>query len=135
MELDNVRLWRSEHVPGKQIVEDFARYLYLPRLSDSSVPLQAISSGVGLLTWAHDAFAFADSFDDEAKRYHGLRGGQVIVLADTAGLLVKPEIVRRQMDAESLKPAPGGEQPDIKIHKSGVREGVGPVRMVRHGTG
>ena len=113
MELDNVPLWRGEYVPVKQIVEDFARYLYLPRLSDPSVLLEAINSGVGLLTWEHDAFAFADSFDDEAERYRGLRGGQVIVLADTAGLLVKPDIARRQMDSESSKPALGGEQTDV----------------------
>ena len=113
MELDNVPLWRGEHVPVKQIVEDFARYLYLPRLSDSSVLLQAISSGVGLLTWEHEAFAFADSFDDEAKRYRGLRGGQVIALADTAGLLIKPDIARRQMDAESPNPAHGGQPTDV----------------------
>ena len=59
----------------KQIVEDFARYLYLPRVADPTVLLNSMSDGVGLLTWVHDAFALADSFDDEAKRYRGLRGG------------------------------------------------------------
>ena len=34
MELDRVPLWRGDHVAIKQLVEDFARYLYLPRLSD-----------------------------------------------------------------------------------------------------
>ena len=34
MELDRVPLWRGDHVSIKQIVEDFARYLYLPRVSD-----------------------------------------------------------------------------------------------------
>ena len=109
MELDRVPLWRGDHVPVKQIVEDFARYNYLPRVCDSSVLLQAITSGVGLLTWEHDAFAFADSFDDEAKRYRGLRSGQVMVLADTSGLLVKPDIARRQMDAER-SPEPGRDR-------------------------
>ena len=104
MELDNVPLWRGEHVPVSRSLRISPRYLYLPRLSDSSVLLQAISSGVGLLTWEHEAFAFADSFDDEAKRYRGLRGGQVIALADTAGLLIKPDIARRQMDSESPNP-------------------------------
>ena len=32
MELDRVPLWRGDHVSIKQIVEDFARYLYLPRV-------------------------------------------------------------------------------------------------------
>ena len=31
----DVPLWRGDHVAVKQLVEDFARYLYLPRLEDS----------------------------------------------------------------------------------------------------
>ena len=124
MELDRVPLWRGDHVPIKQIVEDFARYLYLPRVGDPTVLLKAISDGVALLTWEHDAFAVADSFDDEAKRYRGLRGGQLVSLpdADAPGLLVKPDVARRQLDAEMPQPAgpggapadpvPGGESPD-----------------------
>ena len=120
MELDRVPLWRGDHVSIKQIVEDFARYLYLPRASDPQVLLKSMSGGVALLTWEHDAFAFADSFDDEAKRYRGLRGGQLVSLpdADAPGLLVKPDVARRQLDAERREPAgagagatPGGESP------------------------
>ena len=111
MELDRVPLWRGDHVPIKQIVEDFARYLYLPRVSDPTVLLKAISDGVALLTWEHDAFALADSFDDEAKRYRGLRGGQLVSLpgADAPGLLVKPDVARQQLDAEKPQPGGGGE--------------------------
>ena len=111
MELDRVPLWRGDHVSIKQIVEDFARYLYLPRVSDSTVLLNAISDGIALLTWEQDAYAFADSFDDEAKRYRGLRGGQVISLpdADAPGLLVKSDIARRQLDAERPQSAGRGE--------------------------
>ena len=35
MELDRVPLWRNNHVAVKQLAEDFARYVYLPRLKDS----------------------------------------------------------------------------------------------------
>src|SRR5262249_54518081 len=62
MELDRVPLWRGNHVAIKQLVEDFARYLYLPRLRDPAVLLGAIRDGISLLTWEADAFAFADSF-------------------------------------------------------------------------
>ena len=71
MELDRVPLWRGDHVSIKQIADDFARYLYLPRVSGPTVLLNAISDGIALLTWEQDAYAFADSFDDEAKRYLG----------------------------------------------------------------
>ena len=111
MELDRVPLWRGDAVSVKQIVEDFARYLYLPRVADPTVLLQSVSDGVALLTWEHDAFGIADSFDDEAKRYRGLRGGQVVSLpdADAPDLLVKPDVARRQLDAEKPQPGGGGD--------------------------
>ena len=111
MELDRVPLWRGDHVSIKQIVEDFARYLYLPRVGDPTILLKSICDGVALLTWEHDAFAVADSFDDEATRYRGLRGGQLVSLpdADAPGLLVKPDVARRQLDAEKPQPGGGGE--------------------------
>ena len=61
------------------------------------------------MTWEQDAFAFADSFDDEVRRYRGLRAGQVVELTEPAGLLVKADIARGQLDVESVKPESGGE--------------------------
>jgi predicted AAA+ superfamily ATPase len=105
--LDDVPLWRGDHVPIRQLVDDFARYLYLPRLSDSEVLTHAIYEGAGLLTWPSDSFAYAESYDEVAKRYRGLRAGQTVTIAaDSTGLLVKPDVARRQMEVE-LKP----EQP------------------------
>ena len=125
-------LWRGDHVPIKEIVDELARYLFLPRGSDPTVLLSAISGGVALLTWDHDAFAAADSFDDEAKRYRGLRGGQVVSLpdADAPGLLVKPDVARQQLDAESGEPrgtgtagTVGGKDP---VPGDGPEPGVPP---------
>ena len=118
MELDRIPLWRGEHVAVKQLVVDFACYLYLPRLKDSNVLLIAINDGVNLLTWSQDSYGFADSFDGAAERYTGLRGGTMVNLSDphSSCLLVKPEVASRQLDAErTLVPAeahggqPGGE--------------------------
>lgn len=110
MELDRVPLWRGDHVPVKVLTEDFARYLYLPRLKDPSVLVGSVRDGIALLTWENDTFAFADSFDEELGRYRGLRSGQQMLLgdADTAGLLVKPDVARQQLDAESVRLAGGG---------------------------
>jgi hypothetical protein len=109
MELDRVPLWRGDHVAIRQLAEDFARYLYLPRLKESSVLLGAVRDGLSLLTWESESFAYADSYDDTAGRYKGLRGGQIITLFDATspGLLVKGDVARRQMDAESGKPVTG----------------------------
>ncbi len=109
MELDRVPLWRGNHVAIKQLAEDFAKYLYLPRLKDSTVLIGAIRDGFALLTWARESFAFADSFNETDGRYRGLRGGQQVshVDSDSPGLLVKPDIARAQLDAEIVTPTSG----------------------------
>lgn len=103
MELDRVPLWRGDDVPIKQLCEDFARYLYLPRLLASEVLVQTIREGLGLLTWEEDSFAWADARDDDAHRYRGLRGGQSGALSDpdNPALLVKPSVARAQMEREA----------------------------------
>jgi predicted AAA+ superfamily ATPase len=129
MELDKV-LWRGDHVAIRQLAEDFARYLYLPRFKDSTVLLGAVRDGVSLLTWEQDTFAIADSFDEAAGRYLGLRVGQSITVNDvnTPGLLVRPAVARRQLDAEHVPPgptppsSPGGDRPPVT-----VPGGEGPV--------
>ena len=117
MGLDRIPLWRGEYVAVKQLVEDFARYLYLPRLKDSSVLLDAIREGVSLLTWTQDSFGFADSYDETACRYRGLRCGQMVNLPDALamGLVVKPGVASKQMDVErndpTIVPIPGQPAP------------------------
>jgi hypothetical protein len=97
MELDRVPLWPNDHVAIKQLAEYFARYLYLPRLSDSSVLRHAIEDGLALMTWDKESFAYADSYDEDTGRYRGLRYGQHVSIADgSPGLLVKPEVAQRQ---------------------------------------
>jgi hypothetical protein len=101
--LNDVPLWRGDHVAVKQLVEDFARYLYLPRLAEPAVLVNAIRDGLALLTWEQDTFAYAESYDEAAARYRGLRGGQNVSILDhnALGLLVKPDVARRQLDAET----------------------------------
>ena len=128
MELDRIPLWRGDHnhVSVKQLIEDFASFLYLPRLRDTGVLLDAIISGVNQLTWERDVFAFADSYDEDAGRYRGLRGGQLLQATDqiSSGLLVKPEVARQQLDQETTgddePPGPGeGEE----IGEPGTEDG------------
>ncbi len=131
LEMDRVPLWRGNHVAIKQLLEDFAKYPYLPRLTEPSVLLHAVSDGLGLLTWQQDSFAYADSFDDVAGRYRGLRSGERIPLLDSSGpaLLVRPEIAVRQFEAEReervrpAQPDPGddGQRPGVGADPGGVR--------------
>ena len=102
MEMDRVPLWRGNHVSIGQLTEDFSRYSYLPRLRDPAVLLQAVANGLSLLTWEQDTFAYAESYDEESGRYLGLRAGQTFSLNEgDGGLVVRPEVARRQMDAEA----------------------------------
>jgi predicted AAA+ superfamily ATPase len=125
MEMDRVPLWRGNHVAIRQLVENFGRYLYLPRLQTPAILVNAIQSGLALLTWEKDAFAYAESYDESELRYRGLQyGGQFVVTEDDSGLLVRPEVARQQIDAETApaalaegssassgEPSSKGEQP------------------------
>ncbi len=109
MELDRVPLWPENHVKIGQLADYFARYTYLPRLADPGVLYEAVRNGLGLLLWQQDTFAYADSYDETAGRYRGLRAGQHVEVSDrnTDGLLVKPDIAQRQLEAERQVQVPG----------------------------
>lgn len=108
MELDKIPLWRGNHVGVRQLAEDFASYLYLPRLTGPEVLADAIKDGLRLLTWEQESFAYADSFDEAEKRYIGLRCGQVVRLSEEnlSGLLVKPDIAVSQREADTSPKPP-----------------------------
>ena len=100
--LDDVPLWSGNHAAVKQLVEHFARYNYLPRLAGPEVLVNAMKDGLGLLTWQADTFAYAESYDEAASRYRGLRCGKIVSLStDDAGLLVKPDVARKQIEADT----------------------------------
>jgi len=73
----------------------------LPKLSSPHLLQEAIESGLSLISWQKDSFAFAESFDEENARYRGLRAGtQVLVSLDGYGLLVKPDLAEIQLSKE-----------------------------------
>jgi len=99
LELDRVPLWRGDSVSVKQLAEDFAQYLYLPRLRDTDMLLAAVRDGVASLTWDRETFAYADSYDATHHRYLGLKTGQQI-MPSLDGMLVKPEVASAQIAAD-----------------------------------
>lgn len=112
-ELDRIPLWRGDHVSVKQLAQDFASYLYLPRLLSPAVLADAVHDGLGLLLWRDESFAYADSFDETQGRYLGLRYGQTVAINEStlSGLLIRPDAAQRQRDADeaaaqAAKPAP-----------------------------
>jgi predicted AAA+ superfamily ATPase len=106
-ELDRVPLWRGDHVGVKQLADDMARYLYLPRLRDEDVLLDAVRDGVGRISWREETFAYAEGWDGQRNRYQGLAaGGSVRPLLDGQSLLVKPEAASRQLEEDERRRAP-----------------------------
>jgi hypothetical protein len=114
-EIDQVPLWRGNHVGVKQLVDDFAKYLYLPRVKNAQVILDAIQDGVSRLTWSQDAFAYADYYDATAVRYRGLDAGhRATVQLNSNSMVVKPEVATQQMErdvAPSIGPTPTPPEP------------------------
>ncbi|MBU6303732.1 MAG: AAA+ family ATPase, partial [Verrucomicrobia bacterium] len=61
---------------------------------------------VELITWRNETFAYAESYDQVQGRYRGLRAGQTISLTpDDPGLIVRPDVAQRQMEAEAPQAA------------------------------
>src|ERR1039457_4982109 len=118
-EIDQVPLWRGNHVGVKLLVDDFAKYLYLPRVKNAQVILDAIQDGVGRLTWSQDTFAYADYHDATADRYRGLEAGRRPTVQMTANsVVVKPDVAVAQIEKDSAPPPTTGT-------RSGSGEGAG----------
>jgi len=118
-EIDQVPLWRGDHVGVKLLVDDFAKYLYLPRVKNAHVILDAIQDGVGRLTWSQDTFAYADYYDATSDRYRGLEAGRRPTVQMTANsVVVKPDIAAAQIEKDSAPTPTTGTG-------SGTGEGAG----------
>ncbi|GEM88448.1 Swt1 family HEPN domain-containing protein [Meiothermus granaticius] len=105
-EMDRIPLWRGDHVSLKQLAEDFATYVYLPRLRSPEVLLGAVQGGVASLNWELEGFAYADAWDEAKGRYLGLQAGPEARLpGGLEGVLVRPEVAREQMERERPQPA------------------------------
>ena len=138
--LDRIPLWRGDHVAVRQLVDDFAKYVYLPRLGSPAVLMRAIEAGAASTSWRIDGFALAESHDEAVRRYRGLRElGGIDVAPESTVLLVKPEVAGPQLDAErsGTDPQPNGEtegppngaggtQPDTDTSGGGDTDGSFP---------
>ncbi len=138
-ELDRIPLWTpgAGHVNTRQLWDYFAQYLYLPRLRDSQVLLEAIRDGVGSLAWQSDTFAYAAAWDAKEGRYQDLRHGSAdfSVVLDSSSVVVKAEVAAKQLAAEqaareAFEPegkifTPPGEQPPLGEDGTVWQEGEG----------
>jgi len=96
-------LWRDRsYISVKQLWEYLASYLYLPRLRNEQVLVEAIRNGVGSLTW-QDYFAYASAVREDGY-FVGLEVANLPnVTFDSSSVLVKPEAAQKQLDEEHRK--------------------------------
>ncbi len=119
-------LWKEQnHISVKQLWEYLAQYLYLPRLRDEQVLLDAIRDGVNSVTWT-DYFGYASAVRGDGH-YVGLVAGSLPnVLLDSASVIVMPDVVKEQREKEASE-QPNGEgvweTPPSGDHKIGETDG------------
>lgn len=74
-DIKRIPLWPpgQDHVAVKALTGYCTQYLYLQRVRDASIILEAIRDGVARLTWETETFAYAEGWDEDNGRYLGLR--------------------------------------------------------------
>ena len=130
MEMDRIPLWKEgeEHVSTKSVLEDFARYIYMPRLRDEDVLTAAMSDGTASLNWVSETFAYADSYDVKNKQYRGLMGGKAArIIIDTNSVLVRPDTAFKHLQEaeEARKKVVTGDDSGGTITGGGTDIGTG----------
>jgi hypothetical protein len=103
-DLDHVPLWVDGRVAVAQLLEHYAKFPYLQRVTRSDVIIHAIEKGLGDIgVWEKDAFAYADLYDEEAKRFRGLIKPPTMnrVASDGKGFVVSPEVAKAQLAREA----------------------------------
>ena len=101
------------------IWEDFAKYLYLPRLVDQNVLLRAVEQGPSSLTWQGEGFATAAGLDDKGDRFLGLAAGSQPSAVSAQTLIVRPDFAIGQLEQDQA-------QEDGENGSVGGRTGGGP---------
>ena len=103
LEILNDYVWKNtNHIDLKTLWKYLTNYLYLPRLKNEQVLLNAIADGVGkdLFSWKEN-FAYANGFDEVTGKYLGLTAGQPITPNfSSSDFLIKPEVASAQFKAE-----------------------------------
>jgi len=101
-DIDRIPLWEDgdsedrRDVAVRNLADHYARYIYLQRVQDPTVIIEAVREGIGLLTWSAETFAYAEGYDQEAKRYRGLRAGTTAppITPDDSGFVVHPRFAK-----------------------------------------
>ena len=114
-------LWDDGHVSIGDLWENFAKYVYLPRLRDIDVLAAAVESAPALTTWQSEGFATAVG-TDHAGTYLGLTTGSHPGGLQPTALIVNPAFALGQLEtAAEEKPIDTPEGDDDNAKESMAR--------------
>lgn len=98
----NAFLWRERpHVQVRELVDWCRKYLYLPRVTNDQVIIDALVNAQAALS-GETTFHLADAIDEATSRYSGLRPQQASSsqLPNLNSLIVKDEVAQAQIAAD-----------------------------------
>lgn len=105
-------VWTKGHVEVGTLWRLYSQYPYCDRLVNRRVFDEAVMAVLDGLAFEHDGFALAEGYDEESKRYVGLRvpGPNAVATHITdSWLIVRPDVASAQI--EPLAPSPGHDSP------------------------
>jgi hypothetical protein len=103
-------LWDGGHVTVRDLWENFAKYVYLPRLRDIEVLTAAAEAAPSLLTWQMEGFATSVGTNGTG-RYLGLTTGSHPGPLTPTSLIVNPEFALGQLESEPEPDTKGETEP------------------------
>lgn len=107
-QIDRLHLWDNQpHIQVETLSGYFTQYLYMPRIRTHDVVRTAISHLNDVLLPEQDAFAYADSRDDDG-RYRGLVLHENPTSVSNSGLVVDPKVAQQQIDSQTQGGGGGG---------------------------
>jgi uncharacterized protein len=104
LDLERYNLWQGRsHIQVKQLLELFATYPYLPRLTDQQRLFDAISDAFQGKVLC-EGFAYAGSYNEVTDKFLSLvTNGGTHFTVSLSGFLVKPEVAQAQLEQEQQK--------------------------------
>jgi hypothetical protein len=100
--------WAGGHVTVATLWDDFAKYIYLPRLRDQEVLLDTVQVGPASTAWQSEGFGVAVGYDEAAVRYLGLVGGSHPGTVSLSALVVRPAEALAQLQRDADEQAAAG---------------------------
>ncbi len=104
LDLERYNLWQGRsHIQVKQLLELFATYPYLPRLTDQQRLFDAISDAFQGKVLC-EGFAYAGSYNEVTDKFLSLvTNGGTHFTVSLSGFLVKPQVAQAQLEQEQQK--------------------------------